>query len=182
MPSRNLTRRSIVGAVASMSLAGSALATDSVAALQSSDEDAALRHLWSDYLAYAKAYEAAQVKYKPVRKAFDAEFPPYPDNISMGQHWSNHRWLWEKYSLDLITDDLEVADKGMRDTIAKIFEADATGLFGIGVKLAAVPWQYDPEDCVEAMASAISNINRLIGSDFSEPEQRSDEAEAEEAA
>jgi hypothetical protein len=43
----------------------------------------------------------------------------------------------------------------------------ATGLFGIGVKLAATqaPW-IDGEDYEEAIAAVCNDIDRLIGSDF----------------
>jgi hypothetical protein len=71
----NLSRRSLVSSPAALP----ALALPAVALARSQpDDDAVLRHLWSEYLVHAAAYEAAKENEKPARAAFDAEFPPCP--------------------------------------------------------------------------------------------------------
>jgi hypothetical protein len=98
--------------------------------------------------------------------AFDAEFPPCPDDVLPGHHWRAHKWLWRKHGLDRLNDDWNAADSAMRETIAAILRSPAEGLFGIGVKLAALPNDYDAEDCVDAAAAVRRDIDRLIGSNF----------------
>jgi hypothetical protein len=154
----NLSRRSLVASAAALPV----LAVPAVAlATSQPDDDAVLRHLWSEYLAAGDAYDAATRNQRPARAAFDAEFPPCPDNVLPGHHWRNYNWLWKKHDLDDLSDARSAADNAMRNAIGKILETDATGLCGIGVKLAALPAYYEPDDCDAAICSVLSNINRL---------------------
>src|ERR1700731_2950603 len=117
----NLSRRSIVASAAALP----ALAVPAVAsASQSSDNDAVLRHLWSEYLAASDAYDAATRNERPARAAFDAEFRPCPDNVLPGHHWGNHDWLWKKHGLDVLSDARNAADDAMRHIIGKILETE----------------------------------------------------------
>jgi hypothetical protein len=54
----------------------------------------------------------------------------------------------------------------MREIIPIIRRTRAEGLFGIGVKFVALPHHSDPEDLEEAIAAALEDIDRLLGSDF----------------
>jgi hypothetical protein len=122
----------------------------------------------------AAAYDAVRKKYIPARAAHDAEMPPCPDDVLPGDHWREYRWLWDKHGLEPLWDAISEADKGMSDVIEKMLKTEATGLFGIGVKLAALPNHLklaggrscDPDDYIEPVASVLSDINRLIGTDF----------------
>jgi hypothetical protein len=179
-----LSRRSIVASAAALP----ALAVPAVAlATSQPDDDAVLRHLWSEYLVHSAAYAAADKVYRPARAAFDADFPPCPDGVLPGHHWDNHNWLWNKHGLEPLWFAATAADDAMRNTVEKILETDATGLFGIGVKLAAfgnggkfaeLPSQYAVEDYEEAVDSVLSDINRLIGSDFVAPKSSCADDEA----
>ena len=58
----------------------------------------------------------------------------------------------------------------MRNTIAAILSTKAEGLFGVAVKLSALPEgarHGDEADIVEAVAGVLEDIDRLLGSDFS---------------
>jgi hypothetical protein len=172
----NLSRRSLVTSAAALP----ALAVPA-ASIAATDNDAVFRHLWYEYLAHAAARAAAQEAYEPARGAFDAEYPPCPDDVLPGDHWRRYERLWEKHGVEVPHNALNSACDAMYNTIKKILETDATGLFGIGVKLAAIPpaasllSTFDAEDFEEAVVSVLADINRLIGTDFVVPD---DEAEA----
>ena len=87
----------------------------------------------------------------------------------VGHHWKAYQWLWNKYGLDTLRD----ADNRLRAIVEEILRAEANSLFGIGVKLAALPGgdfldesERDPRGYVAAVASVLSDINRLLGTDF----------------
>ena len=99
-----------------------------------------------------------------------------------------HRELWNEYELDSLSHAAEQAHTRLDEAVKKILKAKATGLFGIGVKLAALPAtifldgteNHDPEDYIPAIASVLDDINRLIGTDFVgvEEEYAEDDEEA----
>ena len=158
----NLSRRAMLAGAATLAPAAAVAA----GASEGSASDLELRRLWSEYLRHASAYAVAEEKYKPPRAAFDAELPPCPEDVLPGDHWRAYQWLREKHGLDVKYDALNAAAEAMHETIGKILETDAEGLFGIGVKLAALPNNCDPEDCREAVAAVLDDIDRLLGSDF----------------
>jgi hypothetical protein len=59
-------------------------------------------------------------------------------------------------------------DTAMREKIAIILSTQAEGLFGIAVKLSALPdcAHHDTQDWTEATAVVLEDIDRLLGSDF----------------
>jgi hypothetical protein len=151
--------------------------------------DAVLRNLWSEYLVLADARDKVAQKYATARASYDAERPPCPDGVLPGDHHRAYEWLWQKHGLEQLWDAADAAHDRMDDIVKGILCVEATSLFGIGVKLAALPGSYslsegrsnDPEDYVESVASVLSDINRLIGTDFVgvECEQYDEEEEAE---
>jgi hypothetical protein len=134
-------------------------------------DDAELRRLWSEYLKHADAYAAAREKYEPVRAAFDAELPPCPNGVVPGTHLHAHAWLWHKHGLDTLCEAWYAPDFAMREMIPTILHTEAEGLYGIGVKLAALPNHFDTEDLDDAIAAVLGDIDRLLGSDFAEAVQ-----------
>jgi hypothetical protein len=56
----------------------------------------------------------------------------------------------------------------MRETIEEIRDTEATGLLGVLVKFLALPPDTDKEDYEEAYASALTDIDRLLGSGFAD--------------
>ena len=114
----------------------------------------------------ADAHAVAQEKYKPVRAVFEAELPPCPDDVVFGDHWFAHNWLWRKHGLDQLRDAWNDAGSAMCETVEAILQTEAAGLFGVGVKLAALPDKPDPEDYEDAVAAVLNDIDRLLGSDF----------------
>jgi hypothetical protein len=154
------SRRAILAGIAAAVPAASAVA--SIA----SNADAELRRLWSEYLKQSAAFDAASEKMKSARAAFDAELPPCPDDVLPGDHWSAHRWLWEKHGLEALNNAWNAEYSAMLGTITTILQTKVEGLAGIGVKLAALPADCDGQDCKEAVASVLEDIDRLLGSDF----------------
>src|SRR5208282_2212071 len=127
------SRRTLVTSAAALPLVG--LPVGVIA----DGNDEALRRLWSEYRAKTAAEDAAHKKMKPVRAAFDAEYPPCPDEVRPGDHWHAHEWLWKQHGLDVLSAAWNDADAEVRETIATIQSTKAKGLFGVGVKLAALP-------------------------------------------
>ncbi len=170
----HLSRRSLVASAATLP----ALAVPVLGTAASPSDDAILRDLWSEYLVRAAAYDAVSEKYNPARAAWEAEFPPCPDDVVPADHSREYRWLWDKHGLEVLCDAINEAGDRMHDVIEKILATKATGLFGIGVKLAALPSNCrlgdsrssDPQDYIESVASVLSDINRLIGTDFASME------------
>ena len=170
----NLSRRSLVTSAAALPV----LTVPAVASAASQSDDAILRDLWSEYLVQVAAYEAVSEKYNPARAAFDAELPPCPDDVMPADHYKKFRSLWDKHGLDALCDAINEASDRMDYVIEEILATEAMSLFGIGVKLAALPSNLrmgdsrsrDPEDYIESVASVLSNINRLIGTDFASME------------
>jgi hypothetical protein len=158
------SRRAVLAGAATLAT-GAAVNVAAIAATRAAPAsgDSELRRLWSEYLMHADAYAEALEKYEPARAAFDAEYSRCPRNVSWGHHFEP---LWEKHGLEPLDAARNAADDETNETIAAIRRAQAEGLFGVGVKLAALPNECDPEDYEEAIAAALQDINRLIGSDF----------------
>jgi hypothetical protein len=170
---RALIMNSIVSAAAltsAVAVAESpALAVPAVAATEISGSDRELRRLWSEYLAIVPALEALEAEYAPARAAFDAEMPPCPVDVRMGDHFEANQWLWRKHGLDELSDKRHSIDTAIRETIAAILGTRAEGLFGLAVKLSALPvGEYEEAgyDLVEASALVLEDIDRLLGSNF----------------
>ena len=179
MSKSTLTRRAILAGAASvpaLALPAVAPAVPSPApisarpALPMLDEgtasDKKLRRLWSRYLKQVADYQAACQKYGPARAAFDAELPPCPEDVVPGDHWQAHQWLWSKRGLDPLCDAWNAAYDAVGKTVKAIQRTKAESLFGVGVKLTALPMEYEEEDCKDAMKSTLDDIDRLLGSDF----------------
>jgi hypothetical protein len=160
-----LCRRSLITSAAALAVPAVAVAA--------SGSDVVLRDLWSDYLECAAACDAAEDSYALARDAYETKLPPCPDDVHPIDHRRAHKWLWNKHGLEVLNHAANAHER-MHGVVEKILNAEATGLFGIGVKLAALPptvfldgsGDLDPEDYIEAIASVLNDINRLIGTDF----------------
>jgi hypothetical protein len=162
-----IARRAVLSRVAAaIGLGAAANVAAIVGTRAAASDDAEIRRLWSEYLIYADAYAAAQEKYEPARAAFDAEYPPCPDDMLSGHHWEACKPLWHKHGLEEIWDARNAADCAMRATIADILRTEAEGLFGIGVKLSSMPADCEQEDHEEAITAVLDDINRLLGTAF----------------
>lgn len=177
------TRRAVLaGATALPALAAPAFASHA--------GDSRLRELWAQYLDHLAAYLAAHLAIAMPRAAYDAEEPPCPPDVSPGHHSEACRPLWQKHDLDRLYDAWSAAAERINETVEAIRKEQAEGLFGVGVKLAALPGDGNARDPApdheEAILSALSEIDRLIGttfvSSFSVHVYDHDEAEAEEMA
>jgi hypothetical protein len=161
MSPENLSRRALVAGVASV---------PALAIPASADEpvDAELRGLWSEYLAVLAADEVSDTNYQRARAAYDAEEPPCPEGVLLGHHFENCRWLWRKHRLDELTDKCTSTDAAIRLTVAAILRARPQSLFGIAVKLSALPLhaEDDAQDSFETIGSVLEDIDRLVGSTF----------------
>jgi hypothetical protein len=167
MSPENLSRRAILAGATVPAVA--ALAGPAVAATaEIGGPDKELRRLWSEYSALAAADDALLSRYTPARAAYDAEESPCPEDVSPGNHFRDCQPLWDKHGLDELVDQRNSLDTAMREKIAVILNTEAEGLFGIAVKLSALPdcAREDTEDWTEATAVVLEDIDRLLGSDF----------------
>jgi hypothetical protein len=163
MTTTTTSRRSVLaGIAAAPALAAPVLAGDA--------GDVRLRELWAQYLDQVAAERAAHFAIVLPRAAYDAEEPPCPPNVVLGDHLAACRPLWEKHGLDRLYAAWSAAIDRMGETAEAIREQEAEGLFGIGVKLAALPAAGNARDSApdheEAILSALSEIDRLIGTSF----------------
>jgi hypothetical protein len=160
---KKVSRRAIISGATAIPLASVATLASEGSALGGDSE---LRRLWAEYLKQADAHAAAWGKYNSVRAVFDAELPPCPDDVFPGHHWQAHEGLWHRCGLEPLWETINVTDSAMRDTIAAILHTEAEGLFGIGVKLAAMPRDRDQQDYEDAIVAVQQDIDRLLGSHF----------------
>jgi hypothetical protein len=111
---------------------------------------------------------AAIERFQRARAAYDAEEPPCPEGVLLGHHFENCRWLWRKHRLDELTDKCTSTDAAIRLTVAAILRARPQSLFGIAVKLSALPLhaEDDAQDSFETIGSVLEDIDRLVGSTF----------------
>jgi class 3 adenylate cyclase len=138
-------------------------------ALANHTGDVRLRELWAQYLEYLAAELAAHAATESARAAYDAEEPPCPPDVRIADHLRAQRPLWEKHDLDRLYNIWNEAGELTDATVKAILEQEAEGLFGVGAKIAALPTQDGQDPAFEherAMRSALSNIDRLIGTTF----------------
>ena len=163
----NLSRRHLVTAAAALpALAVPAVAGTTLALSPEGDGDAVLLRLWSEYLARAAPHTAAQKEIEPARALYDAEEPACPDDVLPGHHFEDNQWLWKKHGLDALYDAWNNAGEAMGETIEAIRDTEATGLLGVLVKFLALPPDTEAEDYEESYFSALTDIDRLLGSSF----------------
>jgi hypothetical protein len=127
--------------------------------------DLNLRRLWFEFIRRRAAYRAAWERYQPVYEAFIAELPNCPDDVRPGDHMRAHNWLWHKHGLEHLWNTWNSANEAMEEVFASILGVEAEGLLGIGIKLAALPIEFelDAEDLERARAAVLLDIERLLG-------------------
>jgi hypothetical protein len=162
MSHAKLSRRTLVGSAAALP----ALAVPGAVVSANPGTDEKLRQFWAKYLGQVAIEQAAFEEYKPARAAYDDVEPPCPEGVSPGHHWEAQRPLREKYGVERLYDSWNEAAAATRATVEAIRATEAHSLFGVGVKLAALPLRCDPEDCVYAAATALEEIDRLLGASF----------------
>ena len=148
------TRRAVALALATAPLAGTAAASTPAEPIAS---------LWQRYLEqYAiacAAHEAADVAHAQV----DRELPD-------PHWWPDQKAKWEAVSERLgysrLADAWNVEFERLAAIIEAIRNTQATDLFSLGVKLAALREEADESDVCEAVADVLGNIDRALGSDF----------------
>jgi hypothetical protein len=166
------SRRAILAGAATLpaltmpSLASVPLPADGAIGLVPLGADKKLRRLWSKYIEQVAAHDVVDKKYRAARAAYDAEKPPCPEGVLPGHHWEAQGPLRRKHGCDALYDEWNAADDAIRKTITAVSRVKAESLFGIAVKLAAQPVDCESEDCVEAIAAALNDLDRLLGSDF----------------
>jgi hypothetical protein len=131
--------------------------------------DARLRELWAQYLKYLAAELAAHTAAESARAAYEAEEPPCPPDVWIADHHRAQRPLWEKHDLSRLYNIWNDAGELTDATVKAILEQEAEGLFGVGAKIASLPTQDGQDPAYEherAIRSALSNIDRLIGTTF----------------
>jgi hypothetical protein len=157
----SLSRRSV--------LAGVSVAVAPMAAGAGlSGDDAELRRLWAEYLAARAAEASEESNMRNTSAVFDALMPPCPHNVLPGAHWESPpvQSLRKSTGADAAYDRWQAAAYATEDVFDRIQRTPAQGLLGIGVKLAPLSFDLDPEDHEEAVSAALACINRLTGSNF----------------
>lgn len=196
MTSRHTSRRALLaGIVATPALAASIVAAASTPALAlqpvltPDDPDAELRRLWTQYCAELDAFTAARAVHDPRRAALNRDLEPFYNlsrnpiegvdryfpwggwegwhaamRVAFKKAWRKHKvgGPWRSAN--------RCSDRCLR-TIKAIRAIEARTPFGIGIKLAALPVrrdELDREDYVEALQSALPDLDKLCGSAFAE--------------
>ena len=127
--------------------------------------DVELRRLWSEFIRRRAAYRAAWERYQPVYETFIAELPPCPHDVLPGDHMRAHNWLWRKYGLEELWSTWNSTNEALEEVFAAILAVEAEGLLGIGIKLAALPVEFelDSEDLQKARDAVLTDIERSLG-------------------
>jgi hypothetical protein len=115
----------------------------------------------------AEAWEAVCAAYESAREAYDAEEPPCPPDLPPAEHWEQLWPLREKHGVNRMYDALKPTHERTYDIRQNILKQPAEGLFGIGVKLAAMELEYPAvQDFEDTIRSVLGDIDRMIGTDF----------------
>ena len=157
-----------VVSIASLASAA-AVPSPSIAAQAAPDQE--LRHLLATYLAALEQVDRAEEKHQPIRNAYDDEFDRWREQekreISSGE-MSN--LLWEKHNLKETWEPLCEAYRKTRQIIEEIRAVPAETMFGVTVKLLALPKNglaaTEPEDLWQAIEAAIKDVDRITGAKF----------------
>lgn len=180
------SRRAILaGAAALPALAASITAAAAVPAAvfqaPSIDPDAELRRLWAQYCAELEEYAAAASVYDPRRAALDQIMEPFYGAATNGyaawggwDAWRDaydaaFKKAWRKHKVGGPWRTMQKIDKRCRATMREIRAIEARTPFGIGIKLAVLPpdrGDLDQEDYIEALQSALPDLDKLCGSTF----------------
>lgn len=154
-----LSRRSLVTSAA-------ALPALSVPAAAVTDGDQKLRQLWAKYLSQVATERAVYEKFRLARAAYKDAAPPRPDGVDYGHHYDTLLPLRVHYGVERLYDAWNAVAEPVCETIKEIQAIEADTLFGIGVKLAAVPHFDDPQVSASAAIAALEDIDRSLGTGF----------------
>jgi hypothetical protein len=163
-----LSRRSALTVIAAAGVvpAGGAGA----ACVAADDPDAELRRLWSEYQRLVRLSDAARDAHQPFRDAADAKIATF-EGDPRGADWA----AWIAFSNECRAEPNHVRTWGAycavcdvsAPVIRAIHSSEAKTLFGVAVKLAAVPLgDFDDQDMTDAGLSVLRDIDRLLGTDF----------------
>jgi hypothetical protein len=145
-----INRRSAIAALGS-------LPALSVPAASSPISDAPLRALWAQYLAQVARDKALLERVALSRAAVDAELPPKGKD----DRWETFEALSLKHGHRQHYDEWCDGHAEIAETVRQIQQTPAEGVFGIGVKLAAIAPQYEMEDLEELLGAVAVDITRL---------------------
>jgi hypothetical protein len=133
--------------------------------------DAELRRLLREYVDRMRVYHETEAPYLAAAEAVKAETPS-PRDVP----WEVYRREWEraseKHSRGQLYDRWCEADRAVRETIKAIRATPAEGVFGIGVKLAALGGWTCPENLEEAVYSVMDDVARLTGGELANDKER----------
>ena len=168
-----ISRRSVI-----LSAAPLVLAAGGVTSSPAASEDLPLRALWAQYLEQAAQLRELRTIIDPGEAAFNAQHTPpwdfpaghfltakaahdYGDEwrgareaAANGSDWGAARDEWERVSSE---------HWRIMETIRA---TSAETLFGLGVKLAAMPEADQEQNYIDALHAALADIDRLTGGDF----------------
>jgi hypothetical protein len=129
-------------------------------------DDTELRPLWAEYVSALEVTRAAHAEFEKANAVFESELPPCPDDVNPGDHFRANKPLQHSTGRTAAWERWNDSDLAMRKIIERIQQAPISGLFGIGVKLAAVVEQPEEADYVESSAVVLTDINRMTGANF----------------
>jgi hypothetical protein len=98
-----------------------------------------------------------------VREALDAGCP---EDMTLGAYWHEIEGTPERERDSQLWEEWNAASQEVDHDVGAILAAEATTLFGIGVKLAALATHPQGEDYQDAVNSALADIARVTGTDF----------------
>lgn len=193
MTTLHTTRRAVLAGITATPALVASIVAAAAPALASSpvlipDPDAELRRLWDQYCAELAAYDEAEEVHRPRRAALDRDMEPLyaavkshraDDAYDAWGGWQGWRdacdaatkKLWRKHKVGGPWRSMNRCSDRCRKTVRAIRAIEARTLFGIGIKLAAFPafnHELDREDYVEALQSALPDLDKLCGGTFAE--------------
>lgn len=157
------SRRAVIAASAALA-AGTAVNLAAIVA--KAEGDAELRALWAEYQSQVPIVESTYANYKRARDPFEVEMPRADEIPDWDERTAEWNRLWTKHGLEPLNDAWNRASDRLTATVGRIQAAKATTLFGIAVKLVALPLSnFSPDDCDydDAVRSTVSDLDTLLG-------------------
>jgi hypothetical protein len=157
----NLSRRSALTVIGG---AAAAAVPASVAAAAGVAPDAELGRLWLRYQALQRSLDAAKETHRPFREAADAEIDKLGRGLPLDIWSAAVNKLYAEPNFCRTWRPVQIAWDDLAPVIRSVHRTEAQTLFGVGVKLAALP--DTGEDFSDAAISVMRDIDRLLGTDF----------------
>jgi len=169
--SKSISRRSVTAALAAIP---AAVAMGAAAAATNDTSDAELRRLWAEYRELNQRTEAAWTASHADRDLFDRSIlggktfaELRDDGIEITEEMrADYRKAFDARPRDNLWENACELDTELHELVRTIRATPAEGLFGLAIKLTALPAQWEDYHVNCAALSALGDINRILGTEF----------------